>query len=247
MVRTASVNTLQVALLGILTCDGEQWQWSPLTEITNFKKNTLLIEFTFICSSTLEFIEHINFYSCKIFILPPLEDSCPGRRYCSTHHPFPVALQHTASICHSVLPLRVSQFGANTNGVFVHVWMMHCLLHGTPIERNLMGWGRVTEVAKPPFYHCPSIFLHNLCSETPSPLSWYVAMLIHNITTFCLCFARNWSSTHRLLIIQNSLVMRCCQNIDRIDLVESSWNVMAHGDAREEKWRRNKRIEWGNQ
>jgi hypothetical protein len=26
--------------------------------------------------------------------------------------------------------------------------------------------------------------------------------------------------------------------------VESSWNVMAHGDAREEKWRGNKRMEW---
>jgi hypothetical protein len=27
-------------------------------------------------------------------------------------------------------------------------------------------------------------------------------------------------------------------------VVESSWNVMAHGDAREEKWRGNKRMEW---
>jgi hypothetical protein len=27
-------------------------------------------------------------------------------------------------------------------------------------------------------------------------------------------------------------------------LVESKWNVMAHGDAREEKWRGNKRLEW---
>ena len=27
-------------------------------------------------------------------------------------------------------------------------------------------------------------------------------------------------------------------------LVESSWNVMAHGDAREEKWRGNWRMEW---
>jgi len=26
--------------------------------------------------------------------------------------------------------------------------------------------------------------------------------------------------------------------------VESSWNVMAHGDARVEKWRANKRMEW---
>jgi hypothetical protein len=29
-----------------------------------------------------------------------------------------------------------------------------------------------------------------------------------------------------------------------IPIVESSWNVMAHGDAREEKWRGNKRMEW---
>ena len=27
-------------------------------------------------------------------------------------------------------------------------------------------------------------------------------------------------------------------------LVESSWNVMAHGDARKKKWRGNKRMEW---
>ena len=27
-------------------------------------------------------------------------------------------------------------------------------------------------------------------------------------------------------------------------LVESRWNVMAHGDAREKKWRGNKRLEW---
>jgi hypothetical protein len=28
------------------------------------------------------------------------------------------------------------------------------------------------------------------------------------------------------------------------NIVESSWNVMAHGNAREEKWRENWRIEW---
>ena len=27
-------------------------------------------------------------------------------------------------------------------------------------------------------------------------------------------------------------------------VVDSSWNVIAHGDAREEKWRGNKRMEW---
>jgi len=30
----------------------------------------------------------------------------------------------------------------------------------------------------------------------------------------------------------------------RIEVVESSWNVMAHGDAREGKWRGNWRVEW---
>ena len=30
----------------------------------------------------------------------------------------------------------------------------------------------------------------------------------------------------------------------RKNVVESSWNVMAHGDTREEKWRGNKRMEW---
>jgi len=30
----------------------------------------------------------------------------------------------------------------------------------------------------------------------------------------------------------------------RYFMVESSWNVMAHRDAREDKWRRNKRLEW---
>ena len=29
-----------------------------------------------------------------------------------------------------------------------------------------------------------------------------------------------------------------------VHIVESNWNVMAHGDAREEKWRGNKRMEW---
>jgi hypothetical protein len=33
-------------------------------------------------------------------------------------------------------------------------------------------------------------------------------------------------------------------SIDYICHVESSWNVMAHGDAREGKWRGNRRIEW---
>jgi hypothetical protein len=28
------------------------------------------------------------------------------------------------------------------------------------------------------------------------------------------------------------------------EALESSWNVMAHGDAREDKWRGNKRMEW---
>jgi hypothetical protein len=31
---------------------------------------------------------------------------------------------------------------------------------------------------------------------------------------------------------------------NNIFLLESSWNVMAHGDAREGKWRENKRMEW---
>ena len=31
---------------------------------------------------------------------------------------------------------------------------------------------------------------------------------------------------------------------DEIDEVESSWNVMAHGDAREAKWRGKWQLEW---
>jgi hypothetical protein len=30
----------------------------------------------------------------------------------------------------------------------------------------------------------------------------------------------------------------------KLDNVESSWNLMAHGDAREGKWRGNRRMEW---
>jgi hypothetical protein len=104
------------------------------------------------------------FFSCKIYILPPLGHSCPGRRHYSPRHTFPVTHKHIASICQWLLPLHVSQRGAITNGVFKYVWM-HCRRRGTPIERNLMGWGRVTKVARPPVHHSPSIFLNNLCQE----------------------------------------------------------------------------------
>ena len=38
--------------------------------------------------------------------------------------------------------------------------------------------------------------------------------------------------------------MVVCWDVMMCRLVESSWNVMAHGDAREGKWRRNWRMEW---
>jgi hypothetical protein len=40
----------------------------------------------------------------------------------------------------------------------------------------------------------------------------------------------------RWLLVRNST--------QRPDVVESSWNVMAHGDAREGKWRGNWRMDW---
>jgi hypothetical protein len=46
------------------------------------------------------------------------------------------------------------------------------------------------------------------------------------------------------LSIQFRKFCSCCDVKITIVIVESSWNVMAHGDAREEKWRGNNRMEW---
>jgi hypothetical protein len=48
--------------------------------------------------------------------------------------------------------------------------------------------------------------------------------------------SENRMKEHRVGRMQGSFVLRW--------VVESSWNVMAHGDAREGKWRGNWRMEW---
>ena len=45
-----------------------------------------------------------------------------------------------------------------------------------------------------------------------------------------------------LFIAVPAVQTECCYRTARV--VDSSWNVMAHGDAREEKWRGNWRMEW---
>ena len=63
------------------------------------------------------------------------------------------------------------------------------------------------------------------CLTAPSP-----CFQICKQTKECSPLVRLW--------IQPVLVGACAH------VVESTWNVMAHGDAREEKWRGNKRMEW---
>jgi hypothetical protein len=46
---------------------------------------------------------------------------------------------------------------------------------------------------------------------------------------------------------QYPILRKCCQLVHKVATafpVESSWNVMAHGDAWEGKWRGNWRMEW---
>ena len=47
-----------------------------------------------------------------------------------------------------------------------------------------------------------------------------------------------------ILIGQRDYGLVSSDSIWYIGLVESSWNLMAHGDARKEKWRGNWRMEW---
>ena len=50
-----------------------------------------------------------------------------------------------------------------------------------------------------------------------------------------------------LLLCRSCCVHKVLYEIEwpfKVQLVESSWNVMEHGDAREGKWRGNKRMEW---
>jgi hypothetical protein len=57
-------------------------------------------------------------------------------------------------------------------------------------------------------------------------------------------------TTWRLCVCNDkwySLLVRCAQSPSSCgvtSVVESSWNVTAHGEAREDKWRGNKRMEW---
>ena len=61
-----------------------------------------------------------------------------------------------------------------------------------------------------------------------------------------MCFSSH--SLHKTRPIQlaslPSIVLRAGCSLPSGPYVESSWNVMAHGDAREGKWRGNRRMEW---
>ena len=47
-----------------------------------------------------------------------------------------------------------------------------------------------------------------------------------------------------LLVVKIIYLFLSCDVVQFGKLVDSSWNVMAHGDAREGKWRGNWRMEW---
>ena len=44
--------------------------------------------------------------------------------------------------------------------------------------------------------------------------------------------------------LYNENMIWLCRQMQNILMVESSWNVMAHGEAREKKWRGNWRTDW---
>jgi hypothetical protein len=65
---------------------------------------------------------------------------------------------------------------------------------------------------------------------------------------FCctfLIFLLHWSSVGSFLLVTvHFLLFSVYEWHTSIHVVESSWNVMAHADAREGKWRGNWQIEW---
>jgi hypothetical protein len=58
-----------------------------------------------------------------------------------------------------------------------------------------------------------------------------------------LSVARNSDHLYRQETLYFRFMPMVCTQTD-LGVVESSWNVMAHGDAREGKWRGNWRMEW---
>jgi hypothetical protein len=134
-----------------------------------------------------------------------------------------------------------------------------CLVIGTPVHVATLPV-RTTSYPLPP----PSLSRCQITSNVPSIMSlWYrmVAWKIMKLSTgqlyFYFCASRlqksNWS------VIKNkykNLVLTSTDtdigyfwlNIFKITgsdiVVESSWNVMAHSDAQERKWRGNWRMEW---
>jgi len=60
-----------------------------------------------------------------------------------------------------------------------------------------------------------------------------------------LLFSSEYILTEECCHIFSYAFLELCHFSSRLnDVVDSSWNVMAHGDAREGKWRGNWRVEW---
>jgi len=80
-------------------------------------------------------------------------------------------------------------------------------------------------------------------SNPYQPLTWNTRFFQRS---YCHC-QNNGTLNERQMGVENiSFIFanfRKCKK-KKIGLVEASWNMMAHGDAREEKWRGNWRMQW---
>jgi len=72
--------------------------------------------------------------------------------------------------------------------------------------------------------------MHTYCKTNKRKVWIYVATLQSG--------ARNWQSLRVWLASTSPRTLR------PICVVRLNWNVMAHGDEREGKWKRNRRMEW---
>jgi hypothetical protein len=83
--------------------------------------------------------------------------------------------------------------------------------------------------------------------------SWeFIFLFLECFSPVALLIVTEWRRLYTILVVSAvifcnfpSLVRPAVRpSVEWTVLVDSSWNMMAHGDAREGKWRRNWRMEW---
>jgi len=86
-------------------------------------------------------------------------------------------------------------------------------------------------------YHTP---VNTHCRSNRAALRLYTITRCHAVYFWSQCPRRQRQTEKQNVLIKDAI--SCLDHTASV--VDSSWNVMAHGDAREEKWRRNWRMEW---